>query len=148
MSRIPNSSPQHQGNAPARQQSDRGGLHMIDAGPAVADAPAGHQRPNQPAQMPLLHNPGQADEVGFLTDQQFVQDYLKEDHTLPIVTLIACAGITLAIYGYKGLAAGGVGGALGMCLLAVILLAVAALTATAAGWVVCKVFGENTSQRV
>jgi hypothetical protein len=147
MSRLPSVPPPSPADENVNANPDAGqtGLHTIGGGPATAEAPP--PGPSQPAQMPITQGSAQQDQAAFITDEQFLHEFLKEDHTVPKVVLVSCVALTLAIYGYRGFALSDPGAALaaafGSCVLAAILLCIAALTATAAGWVVSKIFGED-----
>jgi hypothetical protein len=145
MSRLPNvplSGADDASAGPSR--SGTTGLHTISAGPAPAAAP---KQPMQPAQVPLTELGTQGEQGVFISDDQFIHEFLKENYTVPTTVLIVSAVLGLAIYGYQGYAASEIGmglmGAMGGCIVMCVMLAVACLTSTAAGWVVCKIFGED-----
>jgi hypothetical protein len=149
MSRLPNVPATAAGDtATGSAQPASAGLHVISAGPApVAASPAPSIHSAQPAQIPLT-NPGAQGEQGFfVTDDQFIHDFLKENYTVPITVLIVSAVLGLAFNAYQGYAASDIGmgfvGAVGGCIVMCVMLVIASLTSTAAGWIVCKIFGED-----
>lgn len=112
------------------------GLHTISAGPAVAE-----KQFHDVAQMPLTHVTD--DEAVFMSEQEFMDEYLKESYTIPIAALGISTAIALLIYGARGMAAGGIGSAIGGCIAVIIAMAIGALCASAAGWIVAKLFGDD-----
>jgi hypothetical protein len=124
---------------------------MISAGPARTASPPAAPMPTiqsaQPAQVPLTDLGTQGEQGVFVSDDQFIHEFLKESYTVPTTVLIVSSVLGLAIYGYQGYAASdlgmGLAGAIGGCVAMCVMLAIACLTSTAAGWVVCKIFGED-----
>jgi hypothetical protein len=99
--------------------------------------------------MPFIHSQASpSEEQGvFMSDDQFINDFLKESHTVPKTVLIVSGVLALLIAGYQGYAAAepgmGLAGALGTCVVVALLLGVSCLASTAAGWIICKIFGED-----
>jgi hypothetical protein len=130
---------------PAQPKAEPSGVHAIEGSPAPAGPPPASQ---EPPQMPFIHSQaGQQPEGAFVSDDQFMHDFLKESHTVPMTVLIVSAVLSFLIYGYQGYAASDIGyglaGAMGACVVIAALLGVSCLTSTAAGWVICKMFGED-----
>jgi hypothetical protein len=98
--------------------------------------------------MPFTRQDGQQhEEAVFLTDDQFMHEFLKENHTLPAAVLAISSVATFLIVGYRGftIAEPGAGlvTALGACVAVAVMLGICCLVSTGAGWVVCKMFGED-----
>ena len=110
--------------------------------PAVADAGPPPPPSNEPAQVPLHLSDGKEDGE-FITDAEFMESYLDERNPLPAIVLgigiIMCYGI----FGGFGFWAGGAAGAISMSIMLSVMLTVACATSAAAGWLVCKVFGDD-----
>ena len=104
------------------------------AGSAVADV-------SQPAQKPLIHPPN--DEPVFMSDSEYLDDFLKDNYTIPLAVLGISTAISFIIYGYRGFMAGGPIGVIGACIAIGIAIAIGALCATAAGWIVAKIFSDD-----
>ena len=79
----------------------------------------------------------------FISEQQILDDVMKEDHTLPAAVAVLCGGLTLVIYAAQGLAQAGPVGAILMFVLTGVVLAVSVVLSTFAAWVVTKMFGED-----
>lgn len=79
----------------------------------------------------------------FIPEHQILDDVMKENHTLPAVVAVLCGGLTLVIYAAQGLAQAGLAGAIVMCVLMGVVLAVSVVLSTFAAWVVTKMFGED-----
>lgn len=117
---------------PARQQ--------VNAGPAVAEPPP--VRGDEPAQVPL--NYGSEEEAGqFMTDAEFMKSNLDERNSLP--GIVFAVGVTLCylIYAGFGFYTGGAQSAIALSIVLSVMLTAACATATAVGWVVCKIFGDD-----
>ena len=145
MTRLPNMPPSGAGEAVSEQPpAQPSGVHTITDGPAPTGPPSAAQ---EPPQMPFLHSQAEPQESVFVSDEQFLHDFLKESHTLPKAVLIISSVLTFLIWGYQGFAAAepgmGLASALGACLLIGVVLGICCLTSTAAGWVICKIFGED-----
>ena len=146
MSRLPNMPPVGAGEAvPEQPKAEPSGVHTITDGPAPTGPPPSAQ---EPPQMPFLHSKAEPGGEGvFISDDQFINDFLKESHTVPKVVLIVSSLLAFLIYGYQGFATSEVGyglaGALGACVVIAVLLGACCLTSTAAGWIICKMFGED-----
>jgi hypothetical protein len=129
---------------PTQPPSGQTGTHTISDGPASSGPP---QSAQEPPQLPFLHSKAQQPEGEFISDDQFMQDFLKEDHTVPMTVLIVSGVLSFLIYGYQGMAASdpglGFAGAIGACLIIAVLMAASCLTSTAAGWIIAKMFGED-----
>ena len=141
MTRIPNMPPVKAGEAVPEQP----GVQTISDGPASSGPPPSAQ---EPPQLPFLHSKaGQQPEGTFISDDQFMHDFMKETHTVPLAVLIVSTVLSFLIWGYQGFVASEIGyglaGALGGCIFIGLLLGVSCLTATAAGWIICKIFGED-----
>jgi hypothetical protein len=133
---------------PEKPNPGQSGLHTItDKAPAPSGGPPAEAA--QPPQMPFIHSQSEQPqgEGVFLTDGQFIPDFLKESHTLPKTVLIVSTVLAFLIAGYQGYAASepgmGLAGALGTCVIVALLLGVGCLASTAAGWIICKIFGED-----
>jgi hypothetical protein len=132
--------------APDKPNASQPGVHTISDGPAPPAPPPSSQ---EPPQMPFVHSQAeQSQEQGvFTTDDQFMHDFLKESHTTPLAVLIISSVLALLIYGYRGFVAAdsgmGLAAALTTCFGVVMFLGVSCLTSTAAGWIICKIFGED-----
>lgn len=121
-----------------------------DAAPGAAPA-AYPGRESQPAQMPLLHSVGDgARDTGFVSDEQFMQEFMKEDLSTPLGALALGIAGSLVVFGAMGAMTeveegvrAGLAGAIGTCMVAGILLVIMTVISIAAGWVVCKLFGED-----
>jgi len=145
MSRLPNMPPSEAGEAvPEQPRTDQSGMQTITEGPAPSGPP---QSAQEPPQMPFLHSKAQQPDGTFISDDEFMQDFLKEDHTVPKTVLIVGGLLAFLIAGYMGYAGSepgmGLAGALGSCIIFAPLLAVCCLASTAAGWIICKIFGED-----
>ncbi len=79
----------------------------------------------------------------FISEQQILDDVMKENHTLPVAVAGLCGGLTLVIYAAQGLAQAGPVGAIGMFVLMGVVLAVSVVLSTFAAWVVSKLFAED-----
>ena len=79
----------------------------------------------------------------FISEQQILDEVMKENHTLPVAVAVLCGGLTLVIYAAQGLAQAGPVGAIGMGVLMGVVLAVSVVLSTFAAWVVSKMFGED-----
>ncbi len=113
-------------------------------GPSAAAPPPPAPVARDVAQVPFLHTMAQpADSGMYATDQQHLQEIMRDRHTLPLAVLGIATVLTLGIFGARGFADAGPAGAIGSCMVAGILLAAASLTSTAAGWIVAKIFGED-----
>ena len=110
-------------------------------GPAAAAAPA-PPRPDEPAQVPLNLG-GDDDMAQFMTDSEFMEGYLDERNPLPAIVLGIGIAMCYAIFGGFGLWASGAAGAISMSIMLSVMLAVACATSAAAGWLVCKIFGDD-----
>ncbi|MHC4140524.1 MAG: hypothetical protein ACYSUF_01145, partial [Planctomycetota bacterium] len=101
----------------------------------------------EPPQLPFLHSQAQQPEGTFISDDQFMQDFLKENHTVPLTVLIVSGVLAFLFAGYQGYAASepgmGLAGALGTCIIVALLLGVGCLASIAAGWIICKISGED-----
>ena len=128
-------------NLPPAQPGAAGGPVSASGGSAVADAPP-QPGGDELAQVPP--NLGGGEEAGqFMTDSEFMETYLDERNPLPGIVLGVGLALCYAIYGGFGFWASGSAGAVSMSIMLSIMLAVACATSTAAGWVVCKVFGDD-----
>lgn len=125
-------------SGPATPGPGQGELQTISSGPPAEPEKFGQA---QPAQVPL--NYGSDEDAVFMSDQEFIDDFLKESHTVPLAVGGISVAIALFIYGARGMAAGGVGSAIGGCIAVTIALAIGALCASAAGWIVAKIFGDD-----
>ncbi len=127
------------------------GLHTIDPSPAAAaptPAPEAPASEAQPPQMPFLHSAN--DGLDEQSEAQFLHDYMKESHALPLGVLAICIPASLVIYGLIGMSAetatgevAGVAGAIGLAFLAGVMLLVSAVISVAAGWITCKLSSED-----
>ena len=146
MSRLPNMPSAEAGGAvPEQPGTDQSGVHTIPGGPAPSAPPPSAQ---EPPQLPFMHSRAQQEPEGtFISDDQFMHDFLKETHTVPLTVLIISTVLAFMFWGYQGYAGSEVGfglaGALGGCGTAAVLLGITCLTSTAAGWIICKMFGED-----
>jgi hypothetical protein len=145
MSRLPNMPPSEAGEAvPEQPRAEQPGVQTISDGPAPSGPPPSAQ---EPPQLPFLHSKGGQPEGKFISDDEFMQDFLKENHTVPMTVLIVSAVLSFLIFGYQGLASAepgmGLAGAIGACLLIAVVMGVTCLTSTAAGWIIAKMFGED-----
>jgi hypothetical protein len=145
MSRLPNMPPSEAGEAdPEQPRTDQSGMQTITEGPAPSGPPPPAQ---EPPQLPFLHSKGGQPEGTFISDDEFMQDFLKEAHTVPMTVLIVSAVLSFLIFGYQGFATAELGmgfaGAIGSCLVIAVFMGVTCLTSTAAGWIIAKMFGED-----
>jgi hypothetical protein len=129
---------------PEQPRAQQSGTHTITEGPAPSGPPPSAQ---EPPQLPFLHSQAQQPEGTFISDDQFMQDFLKETHTVPMTVLIVSTVLSFLIFGYQGFASAepgmGFAGAIGSCLVIAVLMGVTCLTSTAAGWIIAKMFGED-----
>ena len=125
-------------NLPTAQPGATGGPVSATGGSAVADP----EQSNEPAQVPLHLSDAKAEGV-FMTDSEFMETYLDERNPLPGIVLGIGLAMCYAIYGGFGFWASGAPGAVSMSIMLSIMLAVACATSAAAGWLVCKVFGDD-----
>jgi hypothetical protein len=130
---------------PEQPNTQPSGTHTIADGPAP---PAPPPSSKEPPQMPFIHSKAEpAGDGVFLSDDEFIHDFLKESHTVPKTVLIVGGLLAFLIVGYMGYAGSepgmGLAGALGSCIILAPLLAVCCLASTAAGWIICKIFGED-----
>jgi hypothetical protein len=149
MTRIPNMPPVDAGEAVPEQpnaqppRAEQPGTHTISDGPPGGPPPASQE----PPQMPFIHSQSEQPEGTFITDDQFMHDFMKETHTVPLAVLIVSTVLSFMIWGYQGFAASEVGygfaGVLGGCVAIGVLLGVSCMTSTAAGWIISKIFGED-----
>ena len=109
-------------------------------GPAVACPPA-PPRSDEPAQVPL--NLGGEENGKFMTDSEFMESYLDDRNPLPAIVLGIGIVMCYSIFGGFGYWASGTPGAISMSIMLSVMLAVACATSAAAGWLVCKVFGDD-----
>ncbi len=119
-----------------------GGMQPIPAAElAPSAAPPGDVTPPLPLAGVVTTPTG---ETGvFIPEHQVFDEVMKENHTLPAAVAVLCGGLTLGIYAAQGLAQAGPVGAIGMCVLMGVVLAVSVVLSTFAAWVVTKLFGEN-----
>jgi hypothetical protein len=129
---------------PEHPQAQQPGTQTILDGPEPGGPPPASQ---EPPQMPFLHSQNEQPEGAFISDDQFMHAFLKESHTVPMTVLIVSAVLSFLIYGYQGMAPAdpglGLAGALGACVAIAVLMGISCLTSTAAGWIICKIFGED-----
>jgi len=145
MSRLPNMPPSGTGEAvPEQPRAEQSGMHTITEDQAPSGPPPSAQ---EPPQLPFLHSKAAQPEGTFISDDEFMQDFLKETHTVPLTVLIVSAVLTFLIFGYQGLASAepgmGLVGAIGGCLVIAVVMGITCLTSTAAGWIIAKMFGED-----
>jgi TM2 domain-containing membrane protein YozV len=132
--------------APEHPKAEQSGMHSITDGPAPAESPPAAEK--QPPQLPFVHSQNEQQPEGvFLSDDQFMNDFMRESHTAPLAVLLIAAALSFIIYGYQGFMASdpgmGIAGAFGTCIVIALLMGVSCLTSTAAGWIICKLFGED-----
>jgi len=127
-------------NLPPAKSAAAGGPAPAIGGPPVACAPAPSQS-DEPSQVPLNLGGGEAGE--FMTDSQFMESYLDDRNPLPAVVLGIGIVMCYSIFGGFGYWTSGAGGAISMSIMLSVMLAVACATSAAAGWLVCKVFGDD-----
>jgi hypothetical protein len=129
---------------PEQPTAPQGGVHTITDDPAPASPPPSSQ---EPPQLPFLHSQSDEPQGAFVSDDQFMNEFLKESHSTPAAVLIISAILAFLIYGYQAFMVAepgmGLATALGACMFTAVLMGVACLTSTAAGWIICKVFGED-----
>ncbi len=128
-------------NLPPAKSAAAGGPAPAPGGPAVAYAAAPSQS-DEPAQVPLNLGAG-AENGEFMTDSEFMETYLDDRNPLPAIVLGIGIVMCYSIYGGFGYWAGGAAGAISMSIMLSVMLAVACATSAAAGWLVCKVFGDD-----
>jgi len=109
---------------------------------AVSDAPPPPTRSNEPAQVPLHLGNGKEDGE-FMTDSEFMESYLDDRNPLPGIVLAIGIILCYSIFGGFGFWASGAAGAISMSIMLSVMLGVACATSAAAGWLVCKVFGDD-----
>lgn len=144
MSRLPNAQPASRGGGPAPVPArEQASAATAKSSAAPGSAPNGSAAPptRQPAQVPL--NYGSGDEVVFSSEAEFMEDFLKDDHTVPVTVLFIAAAISFAIHGYRGFEMGGMASLVNGCLGIGITLIVGAVCASVAGWIVAKIFGDD-----
>ncbi len=127
-------------NLPPAKSAAAGGPAPAPGGPAVACAPAPPS--DEPAQVPLNLGPG-AENGEFMTDAQFMENYLDDRNPLPAIVLGIGIVMCYSIFGGFGFWASGAAGAISMSIMLSVMLGVACVTSAAAGWLVCKVFGDD-----
>ena len=99
-------------------------------------------RGDEPVQIPL--NCGiEADAGEFVTDADLMESFLDERNPLPGIVLAVGVTLCYLISAGYGFYAGGAQSAITMAIMLSVMLTVACATATAVGWVVCKIFGDD-----
>ncbi|MHC4763653.1 MAG: hypothetical protein ACYTF2_00965 [Planctomycetota bacterium] len=145
MSRLPNMPPPGADETvPEQPTAPQSGVHTITDGPAPPSPPPSSQ---EPPQLPFLHSQAEQPQGTFVSDDQFMNEFLKESHTAPAAVLIISALLGFLINGYQAFVVAepgmGLATALGACIFVALVLGVFCLTSTAAGWIICKMFGED-----
>ena len=79
----------------------------------------------------------------FISEDEYFQKNMRENHTLPLLLTVGCGGLCLVLYTMRAFSEGGTELATSMAIGISILLAASTLTGTAAAWFVSKIFGEN-----
>jgi hypothetical protein len=131
---------------PEQTQAKPSGTHAIADGPAPAGAAPPAEK--QPPQVPFLHSQNEQQPEGvFLSDDQFRNDFLRESHSAPLAVLIVSALLSYLIYGYQAFMASepglGLTTAFGTCIVLTLAMGIGSLASTGAGWIICKMFGED-----
>lgn len=139
MTRLPSLPPNMPGDPVARRpRAAMADLQPAATGPVVANAP---QRQVQPAQVPL----GLSDKEGPASesDDRLIEDLLKDSNMLPTIVLLVSAALTLVIVAISGFQDGGSSSAAAFTLGGLMAMLVSCASASAAGWVVSKLFSED-----
>ncbi len=109
-------------------------------GTTVAEPPP--VRGDVPVQVPLNYD-GEKEAGEFMTDADFMEHSLDERNPLPGIVLGVGVTLCYLIYAGYGHYAGGAHSAIALSIMLSVMLTVACATATAVGWVVCKIFSDD-----
>ncbi len=96
----------------------------------------------QPAQHPLnLTDKGE--DPGTDADDVLIAEFLKEHHTLPKIVLPVCTVLAIVIAAVWGFRNGGTPSATFYGIMGLLAVMVSSVSATAAGWIVSRIFNED-----
>ncbi len=143
MSRLPSVPPSNPGNPMSRRPSGMSAIPQTGApGPAGSAVAAPPRREAQPAQHPLNLTDKVEDRNAEANDV-LIAEFLKEEHTLPKIVLPVCTILAIVIAAVWGYRTGGSSTATFYGLMSLLAVMVSSVSATAAGWIVSKIFNED-----
>jgi hypothetical protein len=140
MYRLPNIPPLTPGDPMSRRPSGMSAIpNTGTAGTAVAAPP---RREAQPAQHPL-NLTDKKEDSRVESNDELIAEFLKEHHTLPKIVLPVCTILAIVIAAVWGFRTGGPSTATFYGIMGLLAVVVSCASATAAGWIVSKIFNED-----